>query len=159
MCCTVSGESIGDGDSPCLKEGVCVTGLYGRVQTYIPILRFRHALKSLKLSWSMGSNCGLNSSYFFPHRYTRRGERDFKFHIQQGQAVYITYLDCGIQIIHQTLTKRLMWPISFDSQTVSKCPPARLRHKALLESATFRMCCCKWWVECFNTATDGVQRG
>ncbi len=32
---------------------------------------------------------------------------------QQGQAVYIIYVDCGIQIILQTLSKHLMWPISF----------------------------------------------
>lgn len=33
---------------------------------HVPILRCRHALKSLKLRCSLGSNCGPNSSYF-PH--------------------------------------------------------------------------------------------
>lgn len=33
---------------------------------HVPILRFRHALKSLKLRCSLGSNCEPNSSYF-PH--------------------------------------------------------------------------------------------
>lgn len=56
---------------------------------HIPILRFRHALKSLKLSCSLGSNCGLNSSYF-PHTDAHREKerkKDFKFHLQIASKV------------------------------------------------------------------------
>lgn len=85
---------------------------------HVPILWCRHALKSLKLRCSLGSNCGPNSSYF-PHIDALEAKERERFWIlsydcQQGQAVYITYVDCGIQIILQALTKHLKWPISFD---------------------------------------------
>lgn len=48
----------------CVWGKACVLAGYMVESKHIPILRFRHALKSLKLSWSLGSNCGLNSSYF-----------------------------------------------------------------------------------------------
>lgn len=72
-----------------LREGVCVLPGCMVESKHIPILRFRHALKSLKLSCSLGSNCGLNSSYF-PHTDALREkerEKDFKFHLQIASKV------------------------------------------------------------------------